>query len=172
MKEYLIVDGYNVIGDWPELASLKDIQLEEARDRLIDILADYQAISGMRIYLVFDAHQVPGLGGKYEQSKLQILYTKEKETADELIERLTAERIGRRCRVYVATSDMAEQSVIFGHGALRMPVRELLTKVKQAQREVHERIVETAPFKGNSIEGKLSNEMRDIFEKWRRGEKE
>ncbi|MDF2925308.1 MAG: hypothetical protein K0R57_4222 [Paenibacillaceae bacterium] len=169
MKEYLVVDGYNIIGAWPELAKLKDVELEQARDRLIDILAEYQAYSGMKVHLVFDAHQVPGLGGKYEQSKLEILYTKEKETADELIERLTLSLIGRRRHVYVATSDMAEQSVIFGHGAFRLPARELLVKVRQAKKDVQERIEVKESFKKNSIDGSLSEDMKQLFEKWRRG---
>lgn len=167
MKDYLIVDGYNVIGAWPELARLKDIRLEDARDRLIDILADYQAYSGMKIYLVFDAHQVPGLGGKYEQSRLQVVYTKEKETADELIERLVSDFTGRRRLVYVATSDMTEQHVIFGRGAFRLPARELLTKVKESRKEVR-RQLEESKRAGNTIDSKLSDELRQQFEKWRR----
>lgn len=171
IKEVLIVDGYNIIGAWPELQKLKDIRLEEARDRLIDILADYQAFSGMEIYAVFDAHQVPGHGGKYEHSKLQILYTKEKETADELIERLVTDLAGRRRQVQVATSDMTEQHVIFGRGALRLPARELLVKVKESRMEVRRRITEETPGTRNTFDSKLSQEMRQLFEKWRRGER-
>lgn len=171
MKEYLIVDGYNIIGAWPELAKLKDLELEEARDRLINLLADYQAYSGMKVYLVFDAHQVPGLGGKYNQSRLEVLYTKEKETADDLIERLTTGLTGRRRQVYVATSDMMEQHVIFGQGALRLPARELLVKVKMSQKEVRDRIADTTSYRGNSLDSKLSQEMKELFEKWRRGQK-
>ncbi|WP_058300178.1 NYN domain-containing protein [Gorillibacterium timonense] len=167
MKDYLIVDGYNVIGAWPELARLKDIRLEDARDRLIDILADYQAYSGMKIYLVFDAHQVPGVGGKYEQSRLQVVYTKEKETADELIERLVSDLTGRRRLVYVATSDMTEQHVIFGRGAFRLPARELLSKVKESRKEVRMQLEESKRA-GNTIDSKLSDELRERFEKWRR----
>lgn len=171
MKEYLIVDGYNIIGAWPELAKLKDVDLEEARDKLIDVLADYQAYSGMKVYLIFDAHQVPGLGGKYVASRLEIIYTREKETADELIERLSLSLIGRRRHVYVATSDMAEQSVIFGQGAYRLSARELLVKVKQAKRDVTDRIQVKESFKKNTIDGSLSDEMKQLFEKWRRGDK-
>lgn len=171
MKEYLIVDGYNIIGAWPELAKLKDVELEEARDRLIGMLADYQAYSGMKVYLVFDAYKVPGLGGKYVESKLEIRYTREKETADELIERLSLSLIGRRRHVYVATSDMAEQSVIFGQGAFRLPARELLVKVKQARRDVEERIQVKDAFKKNSIDSALPEDIKQVFEKWRRGDK-
>lgn len=165
----MIVDGYNIIGAWPELIKLKEHNLEEARDRLIELLAEYQSFSGLRILLVFDAYYVPGLGGKYEQRKLKVYYTKEKETADELIERLVNELIARRRNIYVATSDMTEQHVIFGKGALRMPASELLTKIKLAQKEIKAKIEENATSRINSLDGKLSGDMKELFEKWRRG---
>lgn len=170
MEEILVVDGYNIIGAWPDLQKLKDIRLEDARDRLIDILAEYQGISGIRVYLVFDAHQVPGLGGKYEQSRLKIRYTKEKETADELIERLVSAMIGRRRQIYVATSDMTEQHVVFGKGALRLPAGELLTRVKESRKEVKRRIEGGTDSARNTFNSRLSDEQKRLFEKWRRGE--
>src|SRR5688572_15275595 len=84
----LLVDGYNMIGAWPELERLKESGLEDARDRLLDMLAEYQGYSGTKVYVIFDAHRVPGLGKTYNQHKLTVIYTKEKETADECIERL------------------------------------------------------------------------------------
>ncbi|MDB5055576.1 MAG: RNA-binding protein [Bacilli bacterium] len=169
MDEYLVVDGYNIIGSWPHLVKLKDIHLEEARDQLIHTLADYQAYSGIHVCVVFDAYHVPGLGGKYEQSKLRIVYTKEKETADELIERLVSEMIGRRKQVYVATSDMTEQNVIFGKGALRLSARELLIKVRENDKELRKRINENSQPKRNPFDSNMSNELKQLFEKWRRG---
>jgi predicted RNA-binding protein with PIN domain len=170
MEELLIVDGYNIIGAWPELQKLKDTELEGARDKLIHILAEYQSFSGMKVYLVFDAYKVPGLGKKYMQSKLRVLYTKEKETADELIERLVTQLMGRRKQIYVATSDMIEQHVIFGKGALRLPAGELLTKIRQSQNELRVRIREETHSKRNTFDNNLKNEIKDLFEKWRRGE--
>ncbi|PZE19174.1 NYN domain-containing protein [Paenibacillus xerothermodurans] len=170
MQEILIVDGYNIIGAWPELQKLKEVSLEEARDRLIEMLAEYQSYSGVKVLLVFDAYYVPGLGGKYVQSKLRIFYTKEKETADELIERLVAENIGRRRQIYVATSDMTEQHVIFGKGAFRVPAGELRIKLDLAKREIQHKIKEERSGKRNTFDSKLSNEMKDLFEKWRRGQ--
>jgi len=170
MEEFLIVDGYNIIGAWPELQKLKDTDLEEARNRLIHMLAEYQSFSGMKVYLVFDAYKVPGLGKKYLQSKLRVLYTKEKETADELIERLVVSLIGRRRQIHVATSDMIEQHVIFGKGALRLPASELLVKINQSRREVRERIREDASTKKNPVDGKMNGDLRALFERWRRGE--
>jgi predicted RNA-binding protein with PIN domain len=170
IQEILIVDGYNIIGAWPELQKLKDISLEEARDRLIEMLAEYQSFSGVKVMLVFDAYYVPGLGGKYVQSKLRILYTKEKETADELIERLVTQNIGRRKQIYVATSDMTEQHVIFGKGALRVPANELQVRLGLAKRDIQQKIQEDSPGKRNTFDSKLSGELKDIFEKWRRGQ--
>jgi predicted RNA-binding protein with PIN domain len=170
MEQFLIVDGYNIIGAWPELSKLKDTDLEGARDQLIHMLAEYQSYSGMKVYLVFDAYMVPGLGKKYVQSKLIVLYTKEKETADERIERLVTNLMGRRKQIYVATSDMIEQHVIFGKGALRMPAGELLVKIKQNRKEVRERIHPVTSSKRNPFEGKLSRELKEQFERWRRGE--
>ncbi|MBP1996446.1 NYN domain-containing protein [Paenibacillus eucommiae] len=169
MEEYLIVDGYNIIGAWPQLQKLKDTELEEARDKLIHMLAEYQAFSGMKVYLVFDAYRVPGLGKKYVQSKLRILYTKEKETADELIESLVTKLVGRRKQIYVATSDMMEQHVIFGKGALRLPSGELLTKIEQSRREMRAKIRQEPASKRNSFDSNLKNDVKDALEKWRRG---
>ncbi|TDF91434.1 NYN domain-containing protein [Paenibacillus piri] len=170
IQEILIVDGYNIIGAWPELQKLKEINLAEARDRLIEVLAEYQSFSGMKVLLVFDAYYVPGLGGKYVQSKLRIYYTKEKETADELIERLVTQHIGRRKQIYVATSDMTEQHVIFGKGAFRIPASELLVKIRQSRREIRQKIRDDVPAKRNTFDSNLSAEMKDLLEKWRRGQ--
>jgi predicted RNA-binding protein with PIN domain len=170
IQEILIVDGYNIIGAWPELQKLKDINLEEARDRLIEMLAEYQSFSGVKVLLVFDAYYVPGLGGKYVQSKLRIFYTKEKETADELIERLVAKNVGRRKQIYVATSDMTEQHVIFGKGALRVPAGELQVRLNLAKRDLQHKIREHTPGKRNTFDSKLSSEVKELFEKWRRGQ--
>lgn len=170
MEQILIVDGYNIIGAWPDLSKLKDSDLEGARDQLIHLLAEFQSFSGMKVYLVFDAYMVPGLGKKYVQNKMSVLYTKEKETADERIEALVTSLMGRRKEIFVATSDMIEQHVIFGKGALRMPAKELLVKIKQNRKEVREHIVPETKSKRNPIEGKLSEEDRAKFERWRRGE--
>ncbi|MFD0694310.1 NYN domain-containing protein [Paenibacillus sp. GCM10027628] len=170
MEEFLIVDGYNIIGAWPQLSKLKDTDLEQARDKLIHMLAEYQSYSGMKVYLVFDAYMVPGLGKKYTQSKLAVLYTKEKETADELIERLVTNLMGRRKQIYVATSDMIEQHVIFGKGALRLPAGELLVKINQSRKEVRERIRPESSSKRNPFDGKLNEDLKALFERWRRGE--
>ncbi|MDF2724442.1 MAG: ribonuclease-like protein [Paenibacillus sp.] len=169
MKQVVIVDGYNIIGAWTELQKLKEHSLEEARDRLIELLADYQAYKGNKVYVVFDAYQVPGLGGTYNQRNIEVLYTKEKETADARIERLVADLRGRRVQIFVATSDSVEQHVTFGQGALRLPARELLFTIREIRKEIRNTIRETSVPAKNSVDSKLTDEQRDKFEKWRRG---
>lgn len=135
-RDVLLVDGYNMIGGWPELAALSQIGMQEARDRLMDLLADYQAYSGRRVIAVFDAYRVPGLGRSFVQGKVQVFFTKEKETADECIERLVGEFSNRRRQIYVATSDFVEQHIIFAQGALRISARELHLEIEENQKQV------------------------------------
>lgn len=169
MQEFLIVDGYNIIGAWPQLKKQKDINLEEARDMLIHMLAEYQSYSGMKTYLVFDAYLVPGSGKKYLHSRLNVLFTKEKETADELIERLVTELIGRRKQVYVATSDMIEQHVIFGKGALRLSANELLNKVRNSRKELQTKITRDLTPERNTFDKNMDSATKEWFERMRRG---
>lgn len=169
MRDVLLVDGYNMIGGWPELAALSRIGLQEARDRLLERLADYQAFSGIRTIAVFDAYRVPGLGKSFAQNQLEVHFTKEKETADECIERLVRELSHKRRQIYVATSDMVEQHVIFGQGALRISARELLTQVEKSEKEVQIKIAERIDKSSrNRVDDKLSPEVRRMFERWRR----
>ncbi|MGO3873733.1 MAG: YacP-like NYN domain-containing protein, partial [Lacticaseibacillus paracasei] len=90
MREHImIVDGYNVIGNWPELAKLKaEDHFDVARDRLLDILAEYRSHENAKMIVVFDAMYVPGIGKSYAKWDLQVVFTKEDETADSYIERL------------------------------------------------------------------------------------
>jgi len=169
--DVILVDGYNMIGDWPELVKLKDVGLEEAREKLVSMLADYQGFTGMRVYVVFDAHQTTGQGASYKQHGLTVVYTKEKETADECIERICAEWINKRRNVYVATSDMAEQHVIFGQGALRMSARELLQEIKENAKNINHAIKER-DFnlqQRSVVEQRLSDDIRAKLEQMRRG---
>lgn len=169
--DILLVDGYNIIGAWPVLEKLKEYDLEEARDKLLNMLADYQGFTGMIVYVVFDAHQVPGLGATYRHHKLTIVYTKEKETADECIERLCSELFARRRNIYVATSDMVEQHVAFGKGALRLSARELLININQNRKDMEQTLRDDKPLKRNTVDGIVSSEVLSQLEKWRRGEK-
>ena len=168
MEEYLIVDGYNMIGAWPKLTQLAETGLEEARDELISMLADYQGYSGRKVILVFDAHQVPGHGKTFKQHGLDVRFTKEKETADECIERLVGDLSKRTRRIYVATSDMVEQHVIFGRGALRISARELLLDLQENDQDMHKQLQQDKQKVRNTFSSKIPLELRGEFEKWRR----
>lgn len=169
MRDILLVDGYNMIGGWPELAALSKVGMQEARDRLLERLANHQAFSGRKVIVVFDAYRVPGLGKSFNQKQIEVHFTKEKETADECIERLVRELSHRRRQIYVATSDTVEQHVIFGQGALRVSARELLNQVEENEREIQSKIAErSSKSSRNSIDAKLSPEVRMMFERWRR----
>lgn len=168
-RDVLLVDGYNMIGGWPELAALSKTGMGEARDRLLDQLADYQAYSGRRVIAVFDAYRVPGLGKSFVQGKVQVFFTKEKETADECIERLVVELTHRRRQIYVATSDFVEQHVIFAQGALRVSARELLIEIEESRKQVKKAIEPRRTASSRlSLEDKLPPDIRKQFEKWRR----
>lgn len=125
-----------MIGHWPELRKLRDDNLEDARDRLIELLAEYKAQKGWDVKLVFDAHFVPGVKQTYNQHNLEVIYTAAKETADECIERLTHELRNRQTQIIVATSDMTEQNVVFGLGAARMPASELAVELNIVQKRI------------------------------------
>ena len=87
--EILLVDGYNIIGAWPELRELRKHDLAAARDLLVEKMAEYQAYTGMRVIIVFDAYEVQGIEKKEKNYKVEVIFTKENETADERIEKLS-----------------------------------------------------------------------------------
>ncbi|MFC5559538.1 NYN domain-containing protein [Ureibacillus thermophilus] len=168
MENILIVDGYNMIGAWKELRSLKDTNLEEARNRLVELLAEYQAVMGWRVIVVFDAYHVSGAERSYLQNSVEVIYTKKNETADERIEKLSNELKKRKVQIYVATSDMTEQNVIFGNGALRKSARELEIELEIIQSNISKK-VETSQKERPKSRIPLSKEVELTFEKWRRG---
>ena len=123
--DILLVDGYNIIGSWPELQELKNKDLAAARDRLVEKMAEFQGYTGYKVIVVFDAYGVQGLEKKYKNYQIDVIFTKENETADERIEKLAIALSNRRTQIHVATSDFTEQWAIFGQGALRISAREL-----------------------------------------------
>ncbi len=134
--EYLLVDGYNIIFAWDELNALSKESLDAARHKLMDILCNYQGFQKCVLILVFDAYRVPGSPGSIEQyHNIHVVYTKEAETADMFIERVTHE-IGKNRRVRVATSDGMEQIIILGHGALRVSARMFHEEVQNVEKQI------------------------------------
>ncbi|KIL52252.1 NYN domain-containing protein [Jeotgalibacillus campisalis] len=170
MNNVLLVDGYNIIGAWPELNQLKSHNLAAARDRLIETMAEYQGYTGYRVIIVFDAQFVQGIAKKHKHYNIDVFFTKENETADERIEKLAIELNDIKTQVIVATSDFTEQWVIFAQGALRKSARELLIESKQIEKKIEKRVRKIQEQRPSS-NIPLSEEVAEIFEKWRRGDK-
>ena len=125
------MDGYNIIFAWPELKFLAKDSLDAARDRLIDLMRNYQSFRQQPVILVFDAYKVKGNPGSVERfGGLSVVYTKEAQTADMYIERLSYD-LSKKHRVRVATSDGLEQIIILGHGALRISASSFEAEVQQ-----------------------------------------
>ena len=168
MQNILLVDGYNMIGAWKELRPLRDEHFEDARDRLVELMAEYKAVKGWRVIVVFDAHLVPGTEQLYMQHEVEVIYTRKNETADERIEKLSNELKGRKIQIHVATSDMTEQNVVFGHGALRKSARELEIEMGIIQKNISQKVKETQSDKPSS-RIQLPDDVALKLEKWRRG---
>ncbi|MEW8974488.1 MAG: NYN domain-containing protein [Tissierellaceae bacterium] len=164
-KEYLFVDGYNIINYWEELKEKAAISLEEAREALKDILSEYHHYSGIEIILVFDAHLVKGNSGTEEEYKgIKVVYTKESETADHYIER-TLDILGRVKRIRVATSDWLEQQMILSRGGTRISARELEIEIYN-QKEMINRKKDYMNKKNNVQLGRLENRLLDKLDNW------
>ena len=134
--DYRLVDGYNIIFAWDELKKISETNLDAARAELIKILSNYQGLCGYEIIIVFDAYKVKGKYREVERHfNVNVVYTKESETADSYIERVTHELSGKH-RVRVATSDGVEQLIILGSGAMRMTARELKSRIDAANFEI------------------------------------
>lgn len=134
--EYLLVDGYNVIFAWEHLKELTERSLDGARQVLINILCNYQGYSKCNLILVFDAYRVKGQYREVETvNGISIVYTKEAETADMYIEKVT-HKLATNNRVRVVTSDALEQMIILGNGALRVSSLAFLEEVRQAEEEI------------------------------------
>ena len=137
-KGYLLVDGYNVIFAWEELNELAKASIDAARNKLMDILSNYQGFTGCTLILVFDAYKVKGSQGEVQKyHNIYVVYTKEAETADQYIEKTTHE-IGRKYKVTVATSDALEQVIVMGQGAYRISARDFYEEVERTEKQIRE----------------------------------
>lgn len=168
-RELLLVDGYNIIGAWPHLRKLRDVDFDQARNLLIEAMAEYQAVSGKEVTIVFDAHMRYGRESKEKRSRIEVVYTKENETADEWIERRAHDLVDNRLvTLFVATNDFTEQWVIFGQGALRVPATELLKDWKHAQSLIEQQRNELEKNQSNRKTIHLSPDIQRRFEEIRR----
>jgi predicted RNA-binding protein with PIN domain len=141
--EYLLVDGYNVIFSWDKLRELSVNNIEGARNALINILSNYQGYKKCEVIIVFDAYKIKGNNREVEKvNNVNIVYTKEAETADMYIEKVSHE-LAKNNRVRVVTSDALEQLIILGNGALRVSSREFLYEVQQVEEDIRNIIADT-----------------------------
>ena len=135
-EQAIIVDGYNIIFAWEQLAALAQEDLDAARRRLCDILSSFAGFKKCRLILVFDGYKVKGNPGTKETfHNIQVVYTKENQTADNYIEAL-ADQIGKNYAVRVATSDALVQLSSLRSGILRMSARELQEEVAASSKEM------------------------------------
>ena len=172
MKRLLIVDGYNVLNF--ARPGLMGRQLDDARDQLIDRLHDYASYSGQGVVAVFDAWKSDRMSRSIEtKDQLTVVFTRRGETADHYIERLCDDKKrlvdARKLEIRVATSDLVEQTVIFGRGAVRMSARELLGEMDDMKAMARKSVKPKAPQKATVMDG-LPGDVRAKLERLRRGE--
>ncbi len=140
LPKYLLIDGYNIIFAWDDLKAAAEKNLSYARELLINRVANYRGTVATGVIIVFDAYKVKGCNRETENiNGVEIVYTKEAETADAYIEMVT-KKISRHYSVTVATSDSLEQLIILGHGAKRISAREFLKEVEDAEDKIREYI--------------------------------
>ncbi len=168
-RDFLLVDGYNIIHAWDDLFELCEVSLESARQKLMDIMSNYQGYkSHITVIVVFDGYLVKGnVGTAYEYNNIYVVFTKEAETADHYIEK-TVHALPRECKVRVATSDGLEQLIILGHGAVRMSARELKNEVNSINTQIRETFIQNKPPKSNLLMDNLDEKTRNILEQMRR----
>ena len=169
-EEYLLVDGYNIIFSWEELNELAKENIHAARDKLMDILSNYQGYRKCTLILVFDAYKVEGhVEEIVTYHNIYVVYTKEAETADQYIEK-TVHRIGRQYQVTVATSDGLEQVIIMGQGAHRISAQGLKKEIEDTEKTAREEWHQRRQSSKTYLFDHMSEEMQEQMEKIRLGE--
>lgn len=165
--DYLLVDGYNIIFAWPELKALSEINLDAARMKLQDILCNYQGFKKCNVILVFDGYKVKGNPGtiiKYHN--IHVIFTKEAETADQYIEKVT-QMIGRQYQVRVATSDKLEQIIILGKGGIRLSARDLAKEIQETNSVIKTEHLERIKTAKNRLFDNVDPALAEYLEKIR-----
>lgn len=170
-EEYLFVDAYNIINDWESLKGLRDIDLEEARDGLLEILAEYHHLTGIKIVVVFDAHMVKAnRGNEYEHKGIKVVFTKENQTADHYIEN-KLDSLGRVKRIRVATSDWIEQQIVLSRGGTRISARELELEI-MSKKSMASKKTKDIRCKNELHLGRLDKGIIDKLNNWGKGPKQ
>ena len=136
-KDLLYVDGYNMIGSWPHLQKYqRQNDMVTARETLLHDLSEYAKYEDVEIRVVFDAQFVPSIQQTYELHNLQVIFTKEDETADSYIEKAVGNENLHITNVIVATSDLAEQWLVFQRGASRKSARDLYKELNHTKGQI------------------------------------
>lgn len=171
-KQYLLVDGYNIIFAWEELKELSNYNMDAARSKLIDILSNYQGFTGCTLILVFDAYKVEGNPGEIQKiNNIYVVFTKEAETADQYIEKATHE-IGKKHNVTVATSDHLEQVIVMGQGALKISASDFYEEIERVNQEIRTLNKEKRLNGKNYLFYHLDDDMAEKIEEVRLGKKD
>ena len=158
--EYLLVDGYNIIFAWDDLAAIAKEDMDLARSRLVNLMCNYRGLHRCEVILVFDAYRIKGNTGSVETvNNISVVYTKEAETADSYIERTTHE-LSKNYRVQVATSDRMEQLIIIGNGAMRISADAFRKEVDRTEAVMRELMAEKANGGQKLMEGKISRDNK------------
>ena len=168
-KEYLLVDGYNIIFAWDSLKELAKIDLAAARGKLADILCNYQGYKQCELILVFDAYKVEGNPGEImKYHNIHVVYTREAETADHYIEK-TVRRIAKEHDVIVATSDALEQVIIMGQGAHRMSAAGLKEEIESVIEQMKDDYPKQEELIRNYLFDYLEKDIAEEMERVRLG---
>lgn len=172
LQEYLLVDGYNVIFAWKDLKELARVNIEAARNKLMDILCNYQGFKRCMVILVFDAYKVEGYALEIQKyHNIHVVYTKEAETADQYIEKVVHE-IGRKYHVTVVTSDGVEQVVTLGQGGKLISAREFREEVEITKHLIREEYEKRRESGKNYLFNHMDKELAEEMEEVRLGKKE
>jgi predicted RNA-binding protein with PIN domain len=165
---YILVDGYNVINVWKELKEIMSESLEDARHMLVEMLHDFASYSGSKIIVVYDAHYAKGGIEKHEKhGNIDVVYTKEGESADVYIERNVVE-LSKKALVAVITSDYLEQRITLQMGGIRITPNEFLIDIKGSRKKIRDKTKLSYVDKKNSIEDFVDKDIMEKLEKMRR----
>jgi predicted RNA-binding protein with PIN domain len=169
----LIVDGYNIIFAWPELAALKDVKLEDARDMLIGMLADYAAMTRQDITVVFDSHRRPDAQASEQLvNGVRVVYSGRKTSADHVIERLLFEARAND-EVTVATSDGLQRDLALGRQVKTVSALTLKAQVDGVLAGRNQQMSDSRARSdiARRLEDRLDPETHDRLDRLRRGDR-
>ena len=163
----LLVDGYNIINNWPDFEVLSQENLEAARAKLADILDEFAPLLWEKIIIVYDAYQVRGKARSYLGGKnIEVVFTAEGQTADAFIERLVSDLQELGEDVEVASSDHQEQNLVLWKGGRRISSRELRERLEDFRADLQKQFALPPPR--DNLDGRLSQTIKTLLEKWRR----